>query len=35
LQNDPESGQRALKDPTIMAKIQKLIAAGILQVGNK
>jgi stress-induced-phosphoprotein 1 len=31
LQENPASGQQALKDPIIMGKIQKLIAAGILK----
>ena len=35
MQNDPETSQEALQDPTMMAKIQKLITAGIIQVGNK
>lgn len=33
LQESPAAGQAALRDPTIMAKIQKLIAAGILKMG--
>lgn len=32
LQSSPESGQAALKDPDIRAKIEKLIAAGVLAV---
>lgn len=32
LQQSPESGQAALKDPDIRAKIEKLIAAGVLAV---
>jgi len=31
MQENPASGQAALKDPHIMAKIQKLIAAGVLK----
>jgi len=31
MQENPASGQAALRDPTIMAKIQKLIAAGVLK----
>lgn len=33
LQEQPAAGQAALKDPSIMAKIQKLIAAGVLKTG--
>merc|ERR1712137_347633 len=32
LQENPQAAQRALNDPTIRAKIDKLIASGILQV---
>jgi len=32
LQENPKAGQAALKDPTVMAKIQKLIAAGVLKM---
>jgi stress-induced-phosphoprotein 1 len=31
MQENPAAGQAALRDPTIMAKIQKLIAAGVLK----
>jgi stress-induced-phosphoprotein 1 len=33
LSENPAAGQAALKDPTVMAKIQKLIAAGVLKTG--
>ena len=33
LQEQPAAGQAALKDPSVMAKIQKLIAAGVLKTG--
>lgn len=33
LQNRPKYGQDALKDPSVRAKIEKLIAAGILKIG--
>jgi|LauGreDrversion4_2_1035121.scaffolds.fasta_scaffold184850_1 stress-induced-phosphoprotein 1 len=33
LQENPRAGQAALSDPSIMAKIQKLIAAGVLKMG--
>ena len=32
MQENPTAGQAALKDPVIMAKIQKLIAAGVLKM---
>lgn len=32
MQSDPKSGQRSLQDPDIRKKIEKLIAAGVLQV---
>jgi stress-induced-phosphoprotein 1 len=32
MQTDPASGQRAMQDPVMRGKIEKLIAAGILQV---
>ena len=32
LQENPAHGQRAMQDPVIRAKIEKLIAAGVLQV---
>lgn len=32
-QNDPPAAQRHLKAPQIMAKLQKLIKAGIVQMG--
>merc|ERR1712078_315901 len=32
MQTDPKKAQAAMNDPTISAKLQKLIAAGILQV---
>lgn len=35
MQSDPASGSRAMADPTIRSKIDKLIAAGILQVGSR
>lgn len=35
MQEDPAAGQRAMADPVIWGKIEKLINAGILQVGNK
>lgn len=31
MQENPTAGQAALKDPVIMGKIQKLIAAGVLK----
>eukprot|EP00457_Paulinella_chromatophora_P019515 gb/GEZN01021212.1/.p1 GENE.gb/GEZN01021212.1/~~gb/GEZN01021212.1/.p1 ORF type:complete len:134 (+),score=22.81 gb/GEZN01021212.1/:107-508(+) len=34
LQENPEAGQSALKDPNIMAKIDKLYQSGLLQVGS-
>lgn len=34
MQSDPASGQRAMADAGIRSKIEKLIAAGILQVGR-
>jgi stress-induced-phosphoprotein 1 len=33
MQENPASGQRAMQDPIIRAKIDKLIAAGVLRVG--
>jgi hypothetical protein len=33
LQENPKAGQAALTDPSIMGKIQKLIAAGVLKMG--
>ena len=33
LQENPSAGQTAFTDPTIMAKIQKLIAAGVIKMG--
>lgn len=33
LQENPAAGQSALKDPTVMSKINKLIAAGVLKTG--
>lgn len=33
MQSDPQSSQRALQDPIIRGKIEKLVAAGILQIG--
>jgi hypothetical protein len=33
LQENPRAGQAALSDPSVMAKIQKLIAAGVLKTG--
>jgi len=35
LQQNPAAGQAALKDNDIRAKIEKLIAAGVLKVGNQ
>ena len=35
MQENPTAGQAALKDPVIMAKIQKLIAAGVLKMAWK
>jgi stress-induced-phosphoprotein 1 len=32
MQSDPKKAQAAMQDPTISAKLQKLIAAGVLQV---
>ena len=32
MQENPAAGQAALRDPIINAKIQKLIAAGVLKV---
>ena len=32
MQTDPKKAQAAMADPTISAKLQKLIAAGVLQV---
>ena len=32
LQNSPQSGQAAMRDPDIRAKLDKLIAAGVLGV---
>lgn len=32
MQSDPASAQRAMADPTVRAKIEKLVAAGVLQV---
>ena len=32
MQQDPKKAQAAMNDPTISAKLQKLIAAGVLQV---
>ena len=32
-QNDPAAAQRHLKQPQIMAKIQKLVKAGIVKLG--
>ena len=32
MQNDPKSGQAAMRDPTIRSKIETLIAAGVLGV---
>merc|ERR1719263_1068539 len=32
MQTDPKKAQAAMNDPTISAKLQKLIAAGVLQV---
>lgn len=31
MQENPAAGQAKLKDPTLMAQIQKLIAAGVLK----
>jgi stress-induced-phosphoprotein 1 len=31
LGTDPAAGQRAMSDPAMRAKIEKLIAAGVLQ----
>lgn len=33
LQENPQKGQEAMRDPTVRAKIEKLIASGILQTG--
>jgi hypothetical protein len=33
LQNDPKAASVHLKDPQIAAKLNKLITAGVLQVG--
>lgn len=33
MQSDPQSANRALADPTVRGKIEKLVAAGILQIG--
>ena len=32
MQSDPKKAQAAMNDPDIYAKLQKLIAAGVLQV---
>ena len=32
MQTDPKKAQAAMNDPSISAKLQKLIAAGVLQV---
>ena len=32
MQNDPAGAQRAMQDPTIRTKINKLVQAGVLQV---
>ena len=32
MQQDPKKAQAAMNDPSISAKLQKLIAAGVLQV---
>lgn len=32
MQEDPATANRAMKDPTIRAKIEKLVAAGVLQI---
>jgi len=32
MQQNPQASQKHMRDPTIMAKIQKLIAAGVLQM---
>lgn len=34
LQRSPEAAQNVLRDPTMAAKINKLIAAGILRFGG-
>lgn len=34
-QEDPRAAQRHLKNPAIMQKINKLVAAGIIQVGSQ
>ena len=34
MQTDPKKAQAAMNDPTISAKLQKLIAAGVLQVAH-
>lgn len=34
MQENPGSAQAALADPTVRGSIEKLIAAGILQVGS-
>jgi len=33
MQSDPKVGQKALRDPDVASKIEKLIAAGILRIG--
>jgi hypothetical protein len=33
MQTNPKSGQAALKDPSVRAKLEKLIAAGVIRVG--
>lgn len=33
LNENPTAGRRALQDPTVAAKIEKLIAAGVLRTG--
>lgn len=33
LQNDPKAAQKAFQNPDIAAKLQKLIAAGVLRTG--
>ena len=33
LQNNPASGQAALRDPSVRAKLDKLVAAGIIRIG--
>ena len=32
MQTDPAKAQKAMRDPTIAGKLEKLIAAGVLQV---